>query len=453
MENEKKYKEEVVRATKLWERGDITRENLEYIFPELKESEDEKMWKLIKKYAHYNISDMALETDHITREQLESWLEKQGEIDLEHYKDGENEKREFVGYGFLKCKGDFLSFKEGETYWLEYVGKDNYNVRSDNLLGQTFHITPQQLYTVFRPTTWLEKQGESKYIPKYKIGDYVKNTNYKGEPIYEIIYMDKECYICEYRGKERMGDKAVMHFSFDNPYLRLVQKPVDKAEPKFHEGDWVTNSIETVQITGYDIDYGYQVNYKGKLLHRDTDIIEKEYHLWTIKDAKDGDVLASGHLVFIFKVIHGVWLNCHCSAHNDGSFIADSYDLMTNKYFSEVHPATKEQRDAFFTKMREAGYEWNEKTHELRKIEQNLASSAKISKDDTLLDLLNKMPSCITVDGIDYHFVLKKTVIYMAFYEGEGEGSGKVIFWMAGNPIDLLTAMLKKLKAEGLLDG
>lgn len=32
---EKKHKEEVVRATQLWKCGDITRENLEYIFPEL----------------------------------------------------------------------------------------------------------------------------------------------------------------------------------------------------------------------------------------------------------------------------------------------------------------------------------------------------------------------------------------------------------------------------------
>ena len=62
------------------------------------------------------------------------------------------------------------------------------------------------------------------------------------------------------------------------------------------------------------------------------------------------------------------------------------------------------------------------------------------------------MPSCITVDCIDYHFVMKKTIAFMAFYEGEGEGSGKVIFWMAGDPIELLTAMLEKLKKEGLLD-
>ena len=87
--------------------------------------------------------------------------------------------------------------------------------------------------------------------------------------------------------------------------------------------------------------------------------------------------------------------------------------------------------------------------------EQNLASSAKISKnEDTILDLLQKMPSYITVDGIFYHFMLRKTTIsYMAFYEGEGEGSGKVIFWMtAFSPIDLLNEMLEKLKKKGLLE-
>ena len=59
----------------------------------------------------------------------------------------------------------------------------------------------------------------------------------------------------------------------------IEQKPTDKVEPKFKVGDWITNSIETVRFTGYDIDYGYQVDYKGNLQHRDTDVIEKEYHL------------------------------------------------------------------------------------------------------------------------------------------------------------------------------
>lgn len=95
------------------------------------------------------------ETGYISKEDTNkyiAWLEKQNNT-LEIFKNEENEKLEFVGYGFLKCKCDFLSFEKGETYWLEYIGKDNYNVRSDNLLRQTFHITPQQLYTMFQPTT------------------------------------------------------------------------------------------------------------------------------------------------------------------------------------------------------------------------------------------------------------------------------------------------------------
>ena len=80
------------------------------------------------------------------------------------------------------------------------------------------------------------------------------------------------------------------------------------------------------------------------------------------------------------------------------------------------------------------------------------ANFEKTCKNDTLLDLLNKMPSCITVDGIDYHFVLKKTSYYLAYYNGyKEEYSGNAIFGMtAFSPIELLTAMLEKLKKEGL---
>ena len=89
------------------------------------------------------------------------WLEKQGERELENYDEAEKEKADFVGDGFIVCHADFLDFKEGKTYWLEYIGDDKYNVRSDNLLGKTYHITPCQLYTVFKKLTELEKQGKT----------------------------------------------------------------------------------------------------------------------------------------------------------------------------------------------------------------------------------------------------------------------------------------------------
>jgi len=93
---------------------------------------------------------------------------------------------------------------------------------------------------------------------------------------------------------------------------------------------------------------------------------------------------------------------------------------------------------------------------ELKKIEQKLANSTKTCKNDTLLGLLQKMPSCITVDGVDYYFVMKKTSIYIAYYacyKGNGEeGLCHGIFGItAHSPIDLLTEMLEILKEKGLL--
>lgn len=162
-EKAKRYDEAIERARALNNGEDVDVEAgttiCEYIFPKLKESEDERILELIKKYIHYNISDMALNADHITREQLEDWLEKQSKH-LENYDEAEKEKADFVGDGFIECHADFLDFKEGKTYWLEYIGDDKYNVRSDTLLGKTYHITPCQLYTVFKKLTWLEKQSK-----------------------------------------------------------------------------------------------------------------------------------------------------------------------------------------------------------------------------------------------------------------------------------------------------
>lgn len=70
MDYENKHKEEIIRATQLWECGDISRENLEYIFPELAESEDERMKKGILRIL-YSLGAAN------NREYID-WLEKQG---------------------------------------------------------------------------------------------------------------------------------------------------------------------------------------------------------------------------------------------------------------------------------------------------------------------------------------------------------------------------------------
>jgi hypothetical protein len=74
--HEKKHKEEVVRATQLWECGDITRENLEYIFPELAESEDERIRKALIEYFTTSDNNSYYTVCGVDTKKILAWLEK-----------------------------------------------------------------------------------------------------------------------------------------------------------------------------------------------------------------------------------------------------------------------------------------------------------------------------------------------------------------------------------------
>ena len=227
-------------------------------------------------------------------------------------------------------------------------------------------------YTFADMLTWLEKQhGEQNRIPRFKVGDFVKDTNYRNEPIYEVVYIDSRCYICEYRGKENMGDRAVMHFAFENPYLHLVQKPTDNVEPKFKVGDWIVQQgvgiFKIIEIckSWYEV-----IDCTGKR-YSIAFLLENECQLC----AKNGDVLAAkideepNDFIYIFKEYDqnfGFRSHCYLDAYIN-KFHEGTYH---NNYNVGV-PATKEQRDLLFQKMKEAGYEWNAKKKELKKIEQN----------------------------------------------------------------------------------
>ena len=97
----------------------------------------------------------------------------------------DEEKNNFVRGQFLQCKRSFDEFKEGEHYWLEYVGDDMYVGRSDNILNQKFHITPRQLYTLF------SQQLEKNEKEQDKCPEYCVRSHCIGCSIYEKQKEDK----------------------------------------------------------------------------------------------------------------------------------------------------------------------------------------------------------------------------------------------------------------------
>lgn len=79
----KAYDKAVINGSRLWECGEITRENYEYIFPELKESDDERIRKhlisLFEKFVTLGVANEC-ETSEIKIDNILSWLEKQNEL-------------------------------------------------------------------------------------------------------------------------------------------------------------------------------------------------------------------------------------------------------------------------------------------------------------------------------------------------------------------------------------
>lgn len=160
-----------------------------------------------------------------------------------------------------------------------------------------------------------------------------------------------------------------------------------KVEPKFKVGDWVVtkdgkvNQVKTVSDDGdaYTLDDGTYFSGSWKDM----------YHLWTIEDAKDGDVLYTPKgcgVEGIFLI--GGWKQVEDTGRTlcsdigyrveDDEIIAGGLGAIWWKgVVDPFYPATKEQRDLLFQKMKEAGYEWDAEKKELVKVEQNPAWSGE----------------------------------------------------------------------------
>ncbi len=166
------------------------------------------------------------------------------------------------------------------------------------------------------------------------------------------------------------------------------QKTADKVEPKFKVGTWLlnkTNGITPLMVEDYDEIEGYLMKYLDTKCYFGRDIIENEYRLWEISDARNGDVLVVNgsskqyKWIGIFKAhTSDTSFSSHCH-YNCGmcefvTHIARCTKHGTGKY-SDIRPATNEERDILFAKMREAGYTWDENKKELKKLKHYDISS------------------------------------------------------------------------------
>ena len=154
----------------------------------------------------------------------------------------------------------------------------------------------------------------------------------------------------------------------------VEQKPSDTVEPKFKVGDWIVSKYMhlIMQILNNDNGSYKTVETDGTERNDSYDFIERNFKLWSIEDAKDGDVLAEDSCIFIIQKLgdNNTAAKTYCTLYDDGDFDDGSilyFDVDSTK------PATKEQRDTLMKAMADAGWEFDFEKKELKKIEQKPA--------------------------------------------------------------------------------
>lgn len=211
---------------------------------------------------------------------------------------------------------------------------------------------------------WLEKQGEKKSILCKKDIAHIDSLLKRLEGLCRNEFERTRFAIRE--DEEWLKSLRKKIFTLFSKFEQCKQE-----EPKFKVGDWVIDKqgiihqIANVLENVTNHTYGYDI-VGGGYFNDNTEGLR----LWTLADAKDGDVISNGEMIVIFKKFEEPSYKQHIVAYigldtsNDIQITDDTWNFDIDK----AKPATKEQCDLLFTKMKEVWYEWDAEKKELTKM-------------------------------------------------------------------------------------
>lgn len=226
--------------------------------------------------------------------------------------------------------------------------------------------------------TWLEKQGESIEI----------------NPSEFDLRLNRLLKQFETLSKEELESSL----SF---YLNVIQNDgtYKNKKPKFEAGNWITNG-EFVWLISNVGDFDYEViSPKGECVTDTISHVDEYFHLWSVKNAKSGDVLVStwkGHqYIYIFKNIEHNAIISYIYYYPE----LDAIDMgVINMDNTPTVPATKEQQELLFSKIKDEGYKWDD----TEKLTVDVVSMNQNSSSITKQNLTWSEEDCDKISSIRY---------------------------------------------------
>lgn len=211
-------------------------------------------------------------------------------------------------------------------------------------------------------TTDEEKQGKEDVLWCIKQAKkYAKDENEMGTCWFAEQWLEKQ-------GSKPQGKAALEAIKEEN--ADNANKVEAKQKSEIVKGKWYV--CNTPRYTDFVVGKAYYCPKNGMLRPNENEIaryVARDcFRLWSITDAKDGDILSYKNEVFIVKKSVNLNILYYC-CYDGEHFIIDSFYSLTIDDINNIRPATKEQRELLFKKMHEAGYEWGAEMKELMKIE------------------------------------------------------------------------------------
>ena len=307
MDYEKKYKEVLETARELYNNpnsSSIGKAYLYTVFHELKESKDEKIRKVIRGWI--NTRPTSFFDNGISKEEMLTWIEKQCDTN-------------------------------------ETINKDEF--AQGVLRGAAIHLITWIDYNAAEGSMCLSNTECKDITDALVNGDWDK--------IYAYIKKKLEKQCDKPQGKTAL--EAIKEEKVDNANYVSVSKA-------FSIGDWVVANTCTRYRAKIEAFVGNgMVEFEDGTFETEENLLN-DYHLWTMQDAKDGDVLASCSSIFLFQEEYIAEKPiAYCGLMNE-FFIEGKDACWTNE---KCYPATKKQRDLLFQKMKEAGYMWDAENKQL----------------------------------------------------------------------------------------
>lgn len=414
----------------------------------IEESKDERIRKALIKF-HKSTIDV----DGIKGEDIIAWLEKQGRL-MKALQISNSRIAELVEEKYnLEEKLEKQSEQKFALPKWKYKN-DNTPLLRDSLILNKYGCVAKSPSGALVSDVWVMDYDELTKLPKEEIEKQIENNMGISEAT-----------------KKKLEDnlnKALEKETLESWNEFLEEQGEQKVEPKFKVGDWViTNKkhIWYVAETPETTSYLYRlINQYGKVEVAEFEAVDEKARLWTIQDAKDGDVLCYKDEISLYK--HDI-KNCtkqettfggfvYYCCYDGKRFITDSLYSLTEQDKMDIHPSTKEQRDTLEKAMTDAGWKFDFDKKELKKIDNEIEIPFGV-KDSELQEVTYYIPKGFHAEIDGDKVVIKKGEKPTAWSEGDERIYSSIMYSFVHNfPLtiqqqEFVKSLKKRVQVQNLI--